>query len=332
MTWLITSDLHLTDRPRDAYRFGLFPWLAKEQARHNVTATFILGDLTDQKDKHSATLVNRLVDEMIGLRPPVFLLKGNHDFIDPANPFFKFLSCVEGIEFVTQPTLIPEQNVALIPHQPDQAAFDAACTIILEESWGVMCHATFEGAIAETGAHLAGLQASLVAAKRPLGLWAGDVHKPQRCGPVTYVGSPYHVRFGDDYTPRVLLVKGGKEQNLYFPAPHKWALTVRGEDEILNNEDLRRGDQVRLTVELAREEAVEWSAHKQRVLAACKEVGLEVYGCELKVNSSKRRDRTTLKAAKSPEEVLAAFCQAENVATGVKKVGMELICGQTGGS
>lgn len=326
MTWLITSDLHLSDRPKDSYRFGLFPWLAWQQAKHGVTATFILGDLTDQKDKHSSALVNRLVDELIGLRPPVYLLKGNHDFIDPENPYFKFLSCVDGLHFVTQPTLLLEHDVALIPHQPDQAAFDVACGIIPEGVRGVMLHQTIDGALGEaTGTSLAGLGATLVAQKRPLGCWAGDIHAPQRCGPVMYVGAPYHIRFGDQFTPRVLLVKGGKEQNLYFPAPHKWSIMVRDEDDILNDEDLRAGDQVKLTLEMAREEACEWSEHKQRVLAACKERGLEVYGCELKVNTSQRRERTSLKTVKTPEDVLQAFCQAENVAAGVKKAGMELL-------
>ncbi len=326
MPWLITSDLHTTDRPRDAYRFGIFSWLARMQRLYGTTATFLLGDLTDRKDNHSSALVNALVDGMTELHPPVYVLMGNHDFIDPTNPFFKFLSCVEGLHFVTQPMWVEEHKVALIPHQPDQAAFDRACEIIQPNARAVLCHATFEGAIAETGARLTGLRASLVSQMAPKAMVvAGDVHKPQRCGPVTYVGSPYHVRFGDQCTPRVLLIKGGKEQNLYFDAPHKWSLTVRDEDDILNNEDLKAGDQVRLTIELAREEAVEAVAHKQRVLAACKEAGLEVYGCELRINSSKRRERTKVGAVKTPEEVLAAFCQAENVASNIKKVGIEFL-------
>ncbi|RPI87194.1 MAG: hypothetical protein EHM40_23155, partial [Chloroflexi bacterium] len=85
MTWLVTSDLHLTDRPRDAHRFGLFKWLAKKQRKHGVKATFILGDITDKKDNHSSALVNRVVNELTQLEPPVYVLKGNHDFIDPNN-------------------------------------------------------------------------------------------------------------------------------------------------------------------------------------------------------------------------------------------------------
>lgn len=327
MAWLITSDLHLTDRPRDAYRFGLFPWLARMQRLYDTTATFILGDLTDQKDKHSAALVNKLVHEITGLQPPVYVLMGNHDFIDPENPFFKFLGCVEGLYFVTEPTWLEDHKVAMIPHQPDQAAFDRACGIIQPTAKAVFCHATFEGAISETsGGRLTGLRASLVSQKAPKAtLVAGDIHKPQRCGPVTYVGAPYSIRFGDDYTPRVLLIKGGKEQNLYFDAPRKWALTVRDADEILNNKDLKPGDQIRLTIEMAREEAVEHAAHKQRILAACKKVGIEVYGVELKINSSTRRERIKVGKARSPKDILASFCTAEGVASNVKKAGMELL-------
>ncbi len=325
MTWLLSADLHLSDRPKDAYRWSLFDWLSKMQAKHNVTATFLLGDLTENKDRHSATLVNRLVDELIGLRPPVYILRGNHDGIRPDNPYFRFLSTIEGVTFIIEPTVI--NGVAFIPHCPDQASFDRACGIITPKLKAAMLHACITGAIAENGGRLTGLAWPVAEANRPLwGVYAGDIHRPQRlANGITYLGAPYQVRFSDDFQPRVLLIEGGKERNLYFPAPHKWSLTVRDEDDILNNEDLRPGDQVKLTVELAREEAVEWGEHRRRVLGACKEVGLEVYGCEMKINTSQRRERIALKAAKSPEEVLASFCQAENVSAPIKKAGMGLL-------
>ena len=80
MTWLFASDLHLSDRPKDRYRFGLFKWLAEQQQKHQITATFILGDITDRKDNHSAVLVNKTVNSLLTLKPPVYILKGNHDF------------------------------------------------------------------------------------------------------------------------------------------------------------------------------------------------------------------------------------------------------------
>jgi DNA repair exonuclease SbcCD nuclease subunit len=326
MVWLLTSDLHLTDRPRDEYRWGLFPWLAKQQDKCGVTATFIAGDITQDKDKHSATLVNRMVDELIGLKPPIYILTGNHDYIRRDNPYFRFLSTIDGVHFVTEPTLIG--SVAMIPHQPDQASLDSACRIAAKAQMA-LGHQCISGAIAETGRALTGLAWPLAGSKAlPLGTFLGDIHRPQRLeNGVTYIGSPYPIRFGDDFTPRVLLLKNGKEQNLYYPSPRKWVLTVRDEDEILNNEDLHKGDQVRITVEMTREEVCEWNTHRQRVLAACKELGLEVYGCELKVNTSERRERSVLKTARSPEDVLASFCKAENVSSAIKKAGIELIKG-----
>ncbi len=317
MIWLVTSDLHLSDRPRDAYRFGIFPWLARQQQKYGVTATWILGDVTQDKDKHSASLVNQFVDGLTELRPPVYILMGNHDRVNPRDPYFRFLSCIEGVQFVTTPMwLNDEHNTLLIPHQASQADFDRACG--LAPTKVVFCHQTFTGAIAETGARLTGLRWPLVNVRA----WAGDVHRPQTCGAVTYVGAPYHVRYGDTFIPRVLLVSNGHEQDLYYPAPRKWSLTVRDACDIERNEALREGDQVKLTIELAREEVVEWAAHKQRVLAACK--GLDVFGVEMKVNSSKLRE-VKVGQIKTPKALFAEFCTAENVGSTIKQVGQELL-------
>lgn len=331
MAWLISSDLHLSDRPRDAYRFGLFKWLAQQQVKHNVDATFLLGDLTDRKDSHPSSLVNKAIDELLNLKPPIFILKGNHDFLaDPDSPYFRFLSNIDGIEFVSEPTFLREFGVAMVPHQPGQASFDRACAVIPRKAAGVMLHVTLQGAIAETGARLSGLSAAPVGLLQPQGVWAGDIHRPQtvNCGAmVTYVGAPYHVRFGDNFTPRVLLVRDGIEQNLYFPCLRKWVLRVHDADEILNNDDLHKGDHVKVTVTLAREEAVEWVAHKQRVLDACKELGLGVFGVDLEISTSSKRERPRLGApqAKTHLEVFDLFCQAEGVASNIKQAGRDIL-------
>lgn len=328
MTWLLTSDLHLTDRPRDVYRFDLFPWLARQQKKYNTTATFLLGDLTDSKDKHSSALVNRVVDELMGLQPPVYVLAGNHDGLDPNNPFFRFLHYTEGLEFIIEPRNagIDGKRVGMVPFCRTQAEFDRSCAKISPKPDALMVHQTFDGSIAESGSRLSGLSPSPIEKLRPGVCWAGDVHRPQRCGPVGYIGSPYHVRFGDQFTPRVLLVENCIEtRNLHFPAPKKWSLTIRDADELQNNPDLAKGDQLKLTIEMAREEAIEWQAHKQRILGACAELGLEVYGAVLKVNSNTVKPQTVQKRSKDPKEAFAAFCKHENVASSVKQAGLELL-------
>ena len=145
----------------------IFDWLVKQQQKHKVDATFILGDLTDRKDNHSSALVNRVIDELLKLKPPVYILRGNHDGIDPNNPFFRFLQTIEGLDFVVEPTVLahgPARGVALIPHQPNQAALDRACGIVGPKMPGVFMHQTLDGAMAETGTPFVGPTGPLIEA------------------------------------------------------------------------------------------------------------------------------------------------------------------------
>jgi len=89
---------------------------------------------------------------------------------------------------------------------------------------------------------------------------------------------------------------------------------------------LKAGDQVKLTLELAREEAVEWATHRKAIMDACKGLGLEVHGIDLKVKSKTReRKRIGGVRAKSPEEVFDAFCTSEGTASNIKQAGTELL-------
>lgn len=328
MNFLTTSDIHLSDRSQDYYRFRLFKWLALQQQKYEIDATFILGDITQDKDNHSSALVNRTIDEMLRLKPPVFILRGNHDGIDPGNPFFKFMNWIEGLNFVVHPEFLQDFNVAMIPHCRDQAELEQACGKMPSNPGVLMAHNTFDGAVAETGSRLAGLGASPIEFLQPGAVWAGDIHKPQRLGVITYVGSPYSVRFGDNFTPRVLLAQNGKEKNLYFDCPRRWSLTIHDSVDLLNNENLRPKDQVKITVELTREEVTEWAAYKKRVLSACKELGVEVYGLELKTNQGRRSEvKHKAPSGRDAVQVFNAFCKHENVPNDIKKAGLDIIKG-----
>lgn len=206
MNWIVSSDLHLTDKPQDDHRWGIFDFLAKQQKKHRIKGCLLLGDITDEKDGHSATLVNRMIDGLTKLEPPVYILKGNHDFIDPSNPYFQFLNWVDGIHFITQSEQVTP-GIFAVPHQPSQRSFDDAVSHIDHNMGIVLLHGLFEGAISETGQRLSGLSTVKLAARKPRLVLAGDVHKPQQVGIVTYVGAPYRIKFGDNYTPRVLLLE-----------------------------------------------------------------------------------------------------------------------------
>lgn len=328
MKWLIASDLHLTDRPRDDHRFGLFKWMAKKQKERKVDATFILGDLTDQKDKHSSKLVNRLIDEITQLQPPVYILRGNHDCVDPNNPFFKFINCIYGVQFIVTPAEVLE-GVYMIPHQRTQAEFDEACKIIKPNGY-VMMHQTFEGAISETsGARLTGLSASPIEAMKPRAAWSGDVHKPQHQRisadlTITYVGAPFQIRFGDHFTPRVILHRNGEDENLYYSCPRKWSMTITSATDLLKDTRFKEKDQVKLTVRLEREDVVNWPKTRQEVLDSCKAMGLEVYGLDAETPAvvSKPTEKTI---HRSNKDVLKAYCKAESVISAYQEVGLSIL-------
>lgn len=328
--WIIAGDTHLTDNARDGYRFGLFDWLAKQQRKNETVATFLAGDLCDAKDRHSATLVNKVVEGLLKLKPPVYIAMGNHDYRDHQSPFFKFLNHIEGIHFIIEPTVIKAgKRMAVIPHYRTQDAFADAVNLCGSGSDSFLVHQTFDGAIAESGVLLNGLSASPIESlKPPLGVYAGDVHRPQTQGMVTYIGCPYHVRFGDDFNPRVFWVNSaGKKSNLYFDAPFKWSLIIRDAEDIYNNDRLAEGDQVKITIEVPREEMVDWKAIRSDILMACKEKRLDVYGVRLEVNTSTRRERVTHEAQHDNSSALEHFCKAENVSSRVKKAGIKLIGG-----
>lgn len=329
MTWLITSDLHLSDRPRDEYRFGIFQWLRKQQEKHAVTGTFILGDLTDLKDRHSAALVNRLVNELSKLHRPIYIPKGNHDFVDPANPYFKFLNELPGIMFISDPTYIAHDGYAFIPHQGTQKALDDACReVVSPQTRAIFLHNTFEGALSEGGTRLSGLRWPLAASngRAARGVWSGDVHRPQRHdNGVTYVGAPYAVRFGDNFNPRVLLVNDGVETDLHFPAPRKWTISI---DAIgwINEGILKPGDQVKVELVLLREDVHNWGRCKAEIVARFKNLGVEVHGFKLTVPPTVLTERTKLSPqAKTYDEIVMAFGKAEAVTNGLLQVGRELV-------
>lgn len=325
MSYLLIGDLHLTDRPRDAYRFDIFKWIVKQQAKYKPEATFIMGDLCDQKDRHSAALVNRIVDEL-GRLSAVYILMGNHDYIDPKTPFFKFLSKLKGVFFFAEPCIFG--NVAVIPHCREQDRFDAACEKIGEQEGRadyLLVHNTFSGAISETGKELSGFSTGQIQFVNPkYGVFAGDIHRPQHTDNITYVGSPYHIRFGDDFEPRCLLLERDLVTDLHFDCPRKWKLAVRDADEILKDKRLLAGDQVKITVELAREEAVEWQNYRNQIKDACERKEFEVFGIDLKVNTFKKKNKD-VKVGHDPVSILGAFCKSEGTSSQIHEAGLSIL-------
>lgn len=94
-TSLITGDWHLDASTRNAYRFAFVEKTLPQLINtYKYGRLICLGDLCQDKDRHNAELVNRVVNTTTNLSKlcNVVILRGNHDYISPESPFFAFLS------------------------------------------------------------------------------------------------------------------------------------------------------------------------------------------------------------------------------------------------
>lgn len=291
MATLLTADLHLTDNPRDEYRWGILPWLVKQAEVHQVDQIMVLGDLTDAKDRHSSALVNRVVRNLSGnaTGPRWIFIKGNHDYIDESLPFFEFLEFHDNVRFFNYPS----ELTIKVADTPEKCLF-LPNTKNWREDWQelyfndypfIFTHQTYEGCLTENGTTLEGIPPSIF--KDFEGhVYSGDIHVPQKVARnVEYVGAPYHLRFGDVFNPRVLLIdNNGRCRNLRFACQGKYLINCSSVDELVDTAhamEVKRGDQVKVRVSLHRAEYPNWSQIKAAIRTCAGEQGWHLFGPEL---------------------------------------------------
>lgn len=338
MTVLLSTDLHFSDKAKDSYRFGIFDFLLRQRAKHKASLIVILGDITDEKDNHSSLLVNAVVEGFTKLAKecPVIIMMGNHDYLaDPTNPFFKFLNEMKNIKFVTKPATwitSKESKLLFLPHFKSEEEWDSFK--LDKRPDYVFIHQTVTGAISESGRRLDGFSLKPLKRLKARLVFGGDVHKPHTIEPVIYVGPPYHVRFGDNFTPRCIVLneEDATYKDIHFKCPRKWSLKIRDIQEIEFNHQLRAGDQVKVELELTREEVVEWPVYKDRLVKLLADLGLEVYGVSLKVTKTgprrkEEKDEVTPLKQRAPMEVLGSFAKREKLPRTVRETGLKLLDG-----
>lgn len=345
MSSLFVADIHQTDNPRDAYRWGLFAWLKEQAIKHRVDQIIFFGDLTEKKDRHRAELVTRLVAGFAELAEvcDIYIICGNHDRVDPNFPFFQFLCGFDRIHFFVEPTYLDlkvtnrTETCLFLPTADDY-----------ENEWKevdwkrprfVFMHQTVVGARFENGElSERGIPISLFSKCHPeCEIWSGDIHTPQtlRCGAhgpyVRYVGAPYRIDFGDTFTPRVVLRTEGKTLDLHFPCCNKCLIDMTGDGEmIVSDSRIARGDLVKVRITLKRHELTSYSALRDAVLAWAGEWGAVVYGPTLKLVSdpAPRAPNTNVKVAqttRNPQQALADFARREKISPDVAEIGAVLL-------
>lgn len=331
MNAILVADLHLTSVVRDAYRWRLFPWLREQLAMHQACLV-ILGDLTEAKDYHSSTLVNRIVDELAALKAGVWIVPGNHDSIDHKLPYFRFLRHHNFITYHETPFLGPflGRNALFLPHSKDFAGWDDK---LLYDAEVVFMHQTVSGAKSETGFSLEGMAADKLRGARKAKIWSGDVHVPQVVGQVEYVGSPYPVRFGDKFKPRaVLLTKGMRQvQDLETPRFGRHSIKVFSDlTSITGMPVMLPGDQAKFVVQLRRSEFGEWERIRKEITKTCTDSGVELCGLEVeridegKVQKIQKRGEGKL-IVKSPAQILGEWCAGQKLEQPIVDAGLEIL-------
>lgn len=234
---LVTADWHLSDNPRDNYRHLWQQQLRDMIEEYCVEVLLVLGDLTEEKDRHRAGLVNKVVDHLyqLGQLCQVIVISGNHDYVNPATPFYGFAHRIKGITWVGIKDRSSPKKEALdklgmigdalfLPHTTDYKR-DWKGLKLNTYDW-IFTHNTFHNADIGNGQRVESGIPVTVFGDRPQVI-SGDVHIPQKLGPVTYVGAPYLIDFGDSYEPRVLLIdKKGQMRSIKTSGPQKRLVTV----------------------------------------------------------------------------------------------------------
>jgi DNA repair exonuclease SbcCD nuclease subunit len=328
--YLITSDLHFTDNPKDQYRFDLFPWLKEQAARYGCSYLFILGDITDKKDKHSSKLTNKIIDCLTDLSKnlKIFILFGNHDGLDSNLPFFKFLNKIPNIKFIfdiKRCMSINEETFMFLPHTRDpQGEWK---DLDFSEADYIFMHQTFTGALASTKKRLDGMHQNYLRDAKGV-IISGDIHVPQQLGKVTYVGSPYNIHFGDEFEPRILMIRDGDISNLHFPCLKKHTVVISSPGELSSKSGLEPRDQVKIRLNLDSENLVEWTNYRKEVMKICDEMNLDLYGIEL--IEDKGETQTGIKCSVNIKnwtklEVFDRFCEDESVDSYTVDIGREIL-------
>lgn len=324
---IITADIHLTNQPEHEYRWGVFNNLGKHLERSDVKAAFILGDLVDVKDRHPAIFVNRVVEAIATLAEEklVYVLMGNHDYIDSACPFFRFLDEIENVRYIRKPAIIAIKGceILMLPHGLKWAPGASwREKFQLAKPWDLICaHETFNGSVASNGQVLEGKSLGLVSKQATAGapVVSGDIHVPQKIGNVTYVGSPHPVAFGDSFEPSLLLwdLKKGSGERIKRSCIRRSVLEFRSgpdEIEVVNDIGVEQGDHVKIRYFGKSADLPAWPQIKEDLRTTLEDAGATVFDVEFVLEDDPGVQPSTVTSEQTPEDIYEDYCKHHRVA------------------
>jgi len=328
MSSLIIADLHLTDNPLEEYRWKIFDFLEDLKEEYDIENIFLLGDITEKKDNHSAKLVNRVCEELGSLSDDIemlWILRGNHDGIDPEWPFFRFLRLYNRIVYYTEPTFA-SQGYLFLPHSKDPAnEWQDILKKHIEDTEMVFMHQTVKGAKGSNGFILEGLDPAIFSKFDGI-IFSGDIHTPQKVGNVNYVGSPFPVYFGDNFTGNVILLDGKKWERIEYPTIKRTMLELDLTEDWFDNIECSEGDQFKIKLLVNRSNSDQFDEWKRDIKKGIESQGGIVISMELKLAEEKSRLLAKRKFKDiTPETVLKRFVKANGLDEYYEEKGREFL-------
>jgi DNA repair exonuclease SbcCD nuclease subunit len=333
MRALLIADLHLSAKARDAYRFEVMATVATLLEKHKADYLIVSGDLTEEKDFHPAPLVNDVVDIVHSFSQfcEVLVLRGNHDYTRDDFPFFRFLRRLKRVRWINTVSRIDlgKVNCLFLPHTRDYEN-DWIKLPHVEELQFIFAHNTFEGATTEHGKKLSGIPTSFFD-DEDLPIVSGDIHTPQILGPVTYVGAPYQIDFGDDYDPRALLIdwyghRDYKFTSIPLPGPQKRLLDF--DTSVIGHmrREFNKGDIIKARVKLALNEQANWLTIRSKVRQELTELGAVVHLVQ-PVTTEREKGSVKIKkvTTKSDDLVVKDYGAAVKTPEATLKTGLEFL-------
>lgn len=348
---LITSDLHFDDTELNSYRFKIFNFLELVIKKYSVKRLFILGDLTDKKDKHSSTLVNNIVYGLNRLSElcEIYILTGNHDYIEYSEPYFLFLNNFPKIFFISQVETVEDEHfgkILMIPHRRSPKQLKSIGNFFMPKSriGLVVMHQTVTGSITSNGTRIDGIDVEQFE-NIPVPIVSGDIHVPQVVGNVKYVGSPYAINYGDTFIPRVLLMSLWREIEVYPNIISKKLVTIESVNDLevmisksrilIMNENISDPTglinsecRVKIRFQIQKRDLSEWSIYKQKILTLCDDNNINLRGLELVVIGEENMsdiDKEVILCLPDRDKTFDLFCEHGNVGSDLKKIGKNLL-------
>lgn len=334
MPTILTADWHLDDQPQNEYRWSVFDhlnfWVESQHPLKNVRI-YVLGDLCDRKDKHSAAMVNRMVDcftKLIDAGASIWLIMGNHDMPLKGPAYFGILNKIRagidvasGISFHTEPHRIGD--LILLPYSDNPK--EAWAEINFDNVRRAFIHQTVNGVLGNNGITLN--NPKMMDIPSHVKVFSGDIHVPQVVGNVEYVGAPHPCNFGDTYPTRFLELDDNLNVSkvIKLKTIQKLMLNITHPDDL----DLLKtwpGDQAKVRIKLQLSDLAVWPAWQEQIATWGRDRCVKLFSIEPEIEGTvSDGDGTWQIMENNPEYILRAFADAESIDDTTFELGLKLL-------